>query len=161
VLRTSRTVDHSNPGNREHVRIPRHDHQGLSRHGAGRRGQVGSRRVPAHLRQVQGMTVRSSTSGPDATGARAAVVSAPVVARSRGWLHTQTSRRLAFGYLLLAPAVCYVVLLVGAPFVFSLYLALSDANVGDTAASFVGLENFRAALETDVFYTALRNSIMF
>jgi multiple sugar transport system permease protein len=107
------------------------------------------------------MTVRSSTSGPDAAGARAAVVSAPVAGRARGWLHTQTSRRLAFGYLLLAPAVCYVVLLVGAPFLFSLYLALSDATVGDPAASFVGLENFRAALETDVFYTALRNSIMF
>src|SRR5262249_52397313 len=74
---------------------------------------------------------------------------------------SQTSRRLTFGYLLLAPAVLYVILLVGAPFVFSLYLALSDANVGDNAARFVGLENFRAAFESDVFYIALRNSIGF
>jgi multiple sugar transport system permease protein len=62
---------------------------------------------------------------------------------------------------LLAPAVLYVLLLVGAPFLFSLYLELSDANVGDPVASFTGLENFRAALESDVFYIALRNSILF
>ena len=107
------------------------------------------------------MTASSSSSGPDASSARAAVVSAAVGVRPRGLLQSQTSRRLAFGYLLLAPAVVYVLLLVGAPFLFSLYLAVSDANVGDQAASFVGLENFRAALESDVFYIALRNSIMF
>src|SRR2546426_4176500 len=91
----------------------------------------------------------------------AAAVSVPSRARSRGWFESQTSRRLAFGYLLLAPAVLCVILLVGAPFVFSLYLAMSDANVGDNTARFVGLENFRAAFESDVFYIALRNSIGF
>src|SRR5881397_2761734 len=38
---------------------------------------------------------------------------------------------------------------------------MKNANVGDPVASFVGLENFRAALESDVFYTALRYSIVF
>jgi multiple sugar transport system permease protein len=66
-----------------------------------------------------------------------------------------------FGYTLLAPAVIYVGLLVGVPFVFSLYLSLSDATVGDPVARFVGLENFRAALQNATFYTALRNSIVF
>ena len=107
------------------------------------------------------MTVGSSSSGPDAASARAAAVSVAVRARPRGWFQSQTSRRLAFGYLLLAPAVIYVILLVGAPFLFSLWLALSDANVGDSTASFVGLENFRAAFESDVFFIALRNSIGF
>ena len=104
------------------------------------------------------MTGRSSGGGSDATSAWAAT--SPAV-RPRGWLRSETSRRLGFGYLLLAPAVLYVLLLVGAPFIFSLYLALSDANVGDPVASFTGLENFRAALESDVFYIALRNSILF
>jgi multiple sugar transport system permease protein len=106
------------------------------------------------------MTVASERGGPDAAGARAAAIS---VARApaRGWFRSQTSRRLAFGYLLLAPGVLYVLLLVGAPFLFSLYLALSDANVGDPVASFIGLENFRAALESDVFYIAFWNSILF
>ena len=74
---------------------------------------------------------------------------------------TNTSRRLAFGYLLLAPAALYVLLLVGIPFLFSLYLAVSDANVGDQVARFVGFDNFRAAFEMDSFWDALRNSVVF
>jgi multiple sugar transport system permease protein len=77
------------------------------------------------------------------------------------WARTPTARRYLFGYTLLAPAVLYVTLLVGAPFVFSLYLAMSDATVGDPVARFVGLENFRAAVETSVFYTAVRNTLVF
>jgi multiple sugar transport system permease protein len=81
--------------------------------------------------------------------------------RSGGWLRSQSARRLSFGYALLAPAALYVSLLVAVPFLFSLYLALSDASVGEQMASFVGLENFRAALEMDTFWIALRNSIAF
>src|SRR5215470_2404352 len=95
------------------------------------------------------MTVGSSRGGSDAASAWAA---ASVAVRPSGWFRSEASRRISFGYVLL---------LVAGPFVFSLYLALSDANVGDPVASFIGLENFRAALETEVFYTALRNSIVF
>ncbi len=77
------------------------------------------------------------------------------------WWRTPTARRYFFGYTLLAPAVIYVALLVGAPFLFSLYLALSDASVSEPIAHFVCLENFRSALENATFYTALRNSILF
>jgi len=80
-----------------------------------------------------------------------------VWARSR----TPTARRYLFGYTLLAPAVLYVGLLVGVPFCFSLYLALSDATVGDPVARFVGLENFKSALESATFYIALRNTLVF
>jgi len=72
-----------------------------------------------------------------------------------------SARRYAFGYTLLAPAVLYVGLLVGVPFLFSLYLAMSDASVGEPIARFVGLENFKAALESPTFYVALRNSLVF
>jgi multiple sugar transport system permease protein len=74
---------------------------------------------------------------------------------------TPTARRYAFGYTLLAPAVLYVGLLVGLPFLFSLYLALSDATVGDPVARFVGLDNFQAALENSTFYVALTNTLVF
>jgi multiple sugar transport system permease protein len=106
------------------------------------------------------MTV-ASRGGPDAAGARAAAISIPARVQPRGRFQSQTSRRLAFGYLLLAPAALYVVLLVGAPFLFSLYLAMSDATVGDPVASFVGLENFRDAWEMETFWIALRNSVVF
>jgi multiple sugar transport system permease protein len=81
--------------------------------------------------------------------------------RASSWWQTPTARRYLFGYTLLAPAVLYVGLLVGAPFVFSLWLAMSDASVGDPVAQFVGLENFRAALESSAFYVALRNTFLF
>jgi multiple sugar transport system permease protein len=107
------------------------------------------------------MTGRPHSGGPDASSAPAAAVSVAVRARHREWFKGQTSRRLAFGYLLLAPAALYVLLLVGIPFLFSLYLAVSDANVGDPVATFVGLGNFRAAWEMDTFWIALRNSVVF
>src|SRR5438093_7169960 len=97
------------------------------------------------------MTTASLSGGPEPT-ARAAVVSIGAPARSRGWFQSQTSRRLAFGYLLLAPAALYVMLLVGAPFLFSLYLAVSDANVGDPIPHFIGLDNFRSAWDMDTFW---------
>jgi multiple sugar transport system permease protein len=81
--------------------------------------------------------------------------------RAMSWWRTPTARRYVFGYTLLAPAVLYVALLVGLPFLFSLYLAMSDASVSAPIARFVGLENFKSALENAVFYTALRNSILF
>ncbi|MBI1847358.1 MAG: sugar ABC transporter permease [Candidatus Rokubacteria bacterium] len=82
-------------------------------------------------------------------------------ARGQSWYQTPTARRYLFGYTLLAPAMLYVGLLVGLPFLFSLYLAMSDASVGSPVASFVGLENFRAALESSTFYVALRNTLVF
>jgi multiple sugar transport system permease protein len=107
------------------------------------------------------MTQASLTGGPEPVTARAAVVSAPArVVSTRRW-RSYTAQRLTFGYLLLAPAALYVLLLVGAPFLFSLYLAVSDANVGDPVATFIGLENFKSALEMDVFWIALRNSVLF
>jgi multiple sugar transport system permease protein len=92
---------------------------------------------------------------------RAAVVPAPPRGVARGRWLSQSSRRLAFGYTPLAPAALYVLLLVGAPFLFSLYLAVSDANVGDPVANFIGLENFRAAWEMDTYWIALQNSVVF
>src|SRR4030081_132777 len=89
---------------------------------------------------------------PVAVGARSWEVS---------WWRAPTARRYLFGYVLLAPAVLYVALLVGVPFVFSLYLAMSDASVGAPVARFIGLENFKSALENAVFYTAVRNTLVF
>ena len=107
------------------------------------------------------MTSEAHSGGPDASSARAAAVSLAVRSHARGWFRSQSSRRLAFGYTLLAPAALYVLLLVGIPFLFSLYLAVSDANVSDPVASFVGLGNFEAAWEMDTFWIALRNSVVF
>ena len=70
-------------------------------------------------------------------------------------------QRLSFGYSLLAPAVIFMAVLVGAPFFFSLYLSLSDASVGSPVARYVGLQNFQAVFQDSVFRLALRNSVVF
>lgn len=105
------------------------------------------------------MTELSTAGGPSPGTSVAVAVAGRVGVLP--WWRTPTVRRYLFGYTLLAPAVLYVGLLVGVPFLFSLYLAMSDATVGNPVARFVGLENFRAALESSAFYVALRNTLVF
>ncbi|TAL99946.1 MAG: sugar ABC transporter permease, partial [Pusillimonas sp.] len=45
------------------------------------------------------------------------------------------------GRWMLAPAIIYITLLVGFPFLLSMYYSVSDATVGNTTLHFVGLEN--------------------
>ncbi len=96
-------------------------------------------------------------------GGREAPLAVDVAGRAHApsWWRSSTLRRYAFGYSLLTPAVLYVALLVGVPFFFSLYLATSDASVGDPVARFVGVANFAAALESTAFWNALRNTVLF
>jgi multiple sugar transport system permease protein len=72
-----------------------------------------------------------------------------------------TRERLTFGYTMLAPAIIYIVVLVGVPFFFSLYLSLSDASVGNQVARFVGFQNFIAIFQDPTFRQALRNTVVF
>jgi multiple sugar transport system permease protein len=81
----------------------------------------------------------------------------PVAVRHRSF----TSERLRFGYSMLAPAVLYMAVLVGIPFFFSLYLALSDASVGTPIANFVGFANFTAVLSDSTVQIALKNTVLF
>ena len=102
---------------------------------------------------------QASPGGPPPPGSISVAIGGRV--RDTSWWRTPTARRYLFGYTLLAPAVLYVSLLVGVPFAFSLYLSMSDASVGNPVARFVGLENFKAALENATFYTAVRNTLVF
>jgi multiple sugar transport system permease protein len=63
---------------------------------------------------------------------------------------------------MVAPAILYVAILVGYPFVLAIYLSLSNASVGTTGlGQFVGFQNFVALFESSVFLTALRNTLLF
>ncbi|MBX6323149.1 MAG: sugar ABC transporter permease [Rhodospirillaceae bacterium] len=61
---------------------------------------------------------------------------------------------------MLAPAVLYILLLVGFPFLLSLYYSLSDATVASRGLNFVGLANFRRVVESATFWQALRNTLL-
>ena len=65
------------------------------------------------------------------------------------------------GFAMFSPAVLYIVLVIGAPFVLAIFFAFSDARIGNTTLHFVGLENFRSILQSPSFRKALQNSIVF
>ena len=65
------------------------------------------------------------------------------------------------GPLLIGPAVLYIFLLVGVPFVMSLYYSVSNTTTGGGTMGFVGLRNFTAVIGTPKFQTALKNTIVF
>ena len=62
---------------------------------------------------------------------------------------------------MVAPAVLYIVLLVGVPLALAVFYAFSDARIGAAGLHFVGLENFRSILESPGFRKAVKNSIVF
>ena len=82
----------------------------------------------------------------------------PLVRRGRRPL---TDRRGWLGAMMIAPAVLYIVLIVGMPFVLALYYSVSDITAGSRALNFVGLRNFADVVGTSAFRTALRNTFVF
>jgi multiple sugar transport system permease protein len=71
-------------------------------------------------------------------------------------------RQGVLGPLLVSPAILFIALLVGYPFLLAIYLSVSNADVATSGyGRFVGLSNFAALFEADVFWTALRNTILF
>ncbi|HEX7006936.1 MAG TPA: sugar ABC transporter permease [Alphaproteobacteria bacterium] len=65
------------------------------------------------------------------------------------------------GAFLIAPAVIYIVLLVGFPFCLAVLYSLTDVTVGNQALDFVGLRNYAGIIESSTFWVALRNTIVF
>jgi multiple sugar transport system permease protein len=59
---------------------------------------------------------------------------------------------------MLAPAILYIVLLVGFPFVLSIYYSLSSITVASRDMHWVGLENFHRVVESGTFWLALKNT---
>ncbi|ANV99640.1 carbohydrate ABC transporter permease [Bradyrhizobium icense] len=78
-----------------------------------------------------------------------------------GWRTRLADNERLLWPLMLAPAILYIVLLVGFPFFLSLFYSVSDVTVGSRSMSFVGLENFRRVLATDTFWTSLWNTLIF
>lgn len=89
----------------------------------------------------------------------AAVEQAGRAARTRGMARFADSERLLWPALL-APAIIYIVLLVGFPFLLSIFYSLSSATVATSDIHFVGLENFTRIIHSDTFWRSLWNTIV-
>jgi multiple sugar transport system permease protein len=66
---------------------------------------------------------------------------------------------LSWAFLL--PAVLYIVLLVGVPFVLAIAFSLSDVTVGDTHLDFVGFENYARIIQAPEFRQSLKDTFAF
>jgi multiple sugar transport system permease protein len=78
----------------------------------------------------------------------------------RRWRRAFESRRV-LAPALIAPAVIFVLLVVGVPFGWAIYLSLTDAVGGSLSGSWVGFDNFTTAWGDDNFQKALRNTLIF
>ncbi|OGL59700.1 MAG: ABC transporter permease [Candidatus Tectomicrobia bacterium RIFCSPLOWO2_02_FULL_70_19] len=65
------------------------------------------------------------------------------------------------GPLMIGPAVLFIVLVVGIPFLLALYYSVSDISMGDRTMRFVGLKNFIAVAGTSNFQTSIVNTFVF
>jgi multiple sugar transport system permease protein len=65
------------------------------------------------------------------------------------------------GPLFIAPAILYVVVLVGLPFLLAIYYSISAFTIFDTSYRFVGARNFFDILESEVFRRTLANTFIF
>lgn len=71
------------------------------------------------------------------------------------------------GAAMFSPAILYIVLLIGLPFLLAIFYAFSDARIGTQIElanwwkHLVGLENFRSIVQSPSFHKAVRNSIIF
>jgi multiple sugar transport system permease protein len=79
--------------------------------------------------------------------------------RRRRWRNLLEERRF-LAPVLIAPAVIFVVVVVGVPLGWSVYLSLTNAIGGSLTGKFVGLDNFTNAWRDQNFRNALENTLI-
>jgi len=70
-------------------------------------------------------------------------------------------RKESLSTFLLAPAILYIVALIGVPFCLAIFYSLSNVTTGSARVSFVGLRNFIGIFDSTIFLRALRNTFVF
>jgi multiple sugar transport system permease protein len=70
-------------------------------------------------------------------------------------------RPRVLGSLFLAPAVLYVLVLVGLPFLLAVYYAASAYTIYNPSYHFVGLKNFIEVVQSEIFRRTLANTFVF
>jgi multiple sugar transport system permease protein len=78
-----------------------------------------------------------------------------------GRLRYVAERRGFLATLLISPAVLFIGVLVGVPLGLAIYLSLTDATAGSLTGPWVGLRNFRQAVDNPVFRSALWHTFVF
>lgn len=66
----------------------------------------------------------------------------------------------SLGYILLAPGMVFLMVMMAYPFVYAVYLSFTDKAIG-TQANFVGFSNFTRLMGTTLFAKTVMNSIVY
>jgi multiple sugar transport system permease protein len=90
-----------------------------------------------------------------------AVIAEPVVAKPVSRFRFILDRREVLGSIFVAPAILYVLLLVGVPFLLAVYYSVSAYTIYDPSWRFVGLANFKQIVHNPVFVDTLENTFLF
>jgi multiple sugar transport system permease protein len=90
-----------------------------------------------------------------------AVIAEPVSTEPASRLRFILDRRDVLGAILVSPAILYVLLLVGMPFLLAVYYSLSAYTIYDPTWRFVGFANFRQIMNNPVFLETLGNTFLF
>jgi len=90
-----------------------------------------------------------------------AVIADPVATKRASRFQFILDRRDVLGAIFVSPAILYVLLLVGMPFLLAVYYSLSAYTIYDPTWRFVGLANFRQILNNPVFLETLGNTFLF
>jgi multiple sugar transport system permease protein len=79
--------------------------------------------------------------------------------RRRRWSNLLEERRV-LAPVLISPAVIFMIVVVGVPLGWAIYLSFTDAIGGSLSGSFVGLDNFTTVWHDPNFRTALENTLI-
>ncbi|MFD0852468.1 carbohydrate ABC transporter permease, partial [Actinomadura adrarensis] len=74
---------------------------------------------------------------------------------------TPADREGFLAWVMLLPAVVYIIALVGVPFLLAIAFAFSDVTTGDPSFDWVGFANFEAIFADGVFWRSLGNTLLF
>jgi multiple sugar transport system permease protein len=89
------------------------------------------------------------------------VAIAEPIAKPASRLHFILDRRDVLGAVFIMPAILYVLLLVGVPFLLAVYYSVSAYTLYDPTWRFVGLANFADILKSPDFLRTLGNTFLF
>ena len=78
----------------------------------------------------------------------------------RSRIGTALEDQRILGYVLMAPALLLILIFIAYPFVLGIWMSLTDKVVG-TPGEFIGLGNYEKLFESDIFHTAVWNTIFF
>jgi multiple sugar transport system permease protein len=76
-------------------------------------------------------------------------------------LRDRLEERRVLAPTLIAPAVLFILVLVGGPLVLAIYLSFTNAVAGSLSGSFIGLDNFTREWSNPIFRDALVNTFVF